>query len=256
MVGALWPENPHMLFSLSKSFTSTAVGLAAAEGRLSVDDRVVSFFPEDVPAEVSENLAAMRVHDLLSMATGHAEDTTRYLHERQDGNWAKAFLARPVEHTPGTHFVYNSGATYMLSAIVQKLTGQKIVDYLQPRLFAPLGIEHPTWENCPRGINVGGWGLNIKTEDIARFGQMYLQKGAWQGQQLVSAAWVAAATTRQVTITMRRTSIGRKGTATNFGAVNMGLTAAMGRSVSSAWSCLNKMPYLPSPVACKICKPS
>lgn len=192
------PESPHMLFSLSKSFTSTAVGLAVAEGRLTVEDRVVTFFPEDLPAEVSENLAAMRMHDLLAMATGHVEDTTGYLHQAPDGHWVKAFLARPVDRTPGTHFVYNSGATYMLSAIVQKLTGQKIVDYLQPRLFAPLGIANPTWENCPRGINVGGWGLNIKTEDIASFGQLYLQKGLWQGQQLVPAAWVAAATARQV----------------------------------------------------------
>ncbi|CAN5535050.1 hypothetical protein BH10CHL1_BH10CHL1_38260 [soil metagenome] len=192
------PADPHVLFSLSKSFTSTAVGLAVAEGLLTVEDRVISFFPDDLPAEVSENLAAMRVHDLLAMATGNAEDTTSYLHARQDGDWVKAFLARPVEYQPGTHFVYNSGATYMLSAIVQKLAGQKIVDYLQPRLFGPLGIENPTWEVCPRGINVGGWGLSIKTEDIARFGQLYLQKGLWHGQQLVPAAWVAQATTTQV----------------------------------------------------------
>ncbi len=192
------PTDPHMLFSLSKSFTSTAVGLAVAEARLTVEDRVLAFFPEDLPAEISENLAAMRIHDLLAMATGNAEDTTRYLHEAPHGNWAKAFLARPVEHKPGTHFIYNSGATYMLSAIVQKLTGQKLVDYLQPRLFEPLGIEHPTWENCPRGINVGGWGLSIQTEDIARFGQLYLQKGVWNGQQLVPATWVAQATISQV----------------------------------------------------------
>lgn len=192
------PEHQHILFSLSKSFTSTAIGLAVAEGRLTVEDRVVSFFPEDLPADVSENLAAMRVHDLLAMATGHTEDTTPYLHQAADGNWAKAFLARPVERTPGTHFVYNSGATYMLSAIIQKVTGQKLIDYLQPRLFQPLGIENPWWESCPRGINVGGWGLNVRTEDIARFGQMYLQKGVWQGQQLVPQAWVEAATSRQV----------------------------------------------------------
>ncbi len=192
------PEDPHMLFSLSKSFTSTAIGLAVAEGRLTVDDRVLSFFPEDAPSQIDENLALMRVHDLLAMATGHAEDTTRYLHECEDGNWVKAFLARPVAHTPGTHFVYNSGATYMLSAIVQKLTGMTLLDYLHPRLFAPLGIAHATWESCPRGINVGGWGLKITTEAIARFGQMYLQRGVWQGQSLVPAAWVAEATARQV----------------------------------------------------------
>jgi CubicO group peptidase (beta-lactamase class C family) len=192
------PEHPHMLFSLSKSFTSTAVGLAVAEGRLSVNDPVLPFFPEEAPAEVSDNLAAMRVRHLLSMVTGHAEDTTRYLHEAQDGNWVKAFLARPVEHAPGTHFLYNTGATYVLSAIVQKLTGTTLLDYLQPRLFEPLGIEGATWETCPRGINTGGFGLSVKTEDIARFGQLYLLKGQWQGQQILPTAWVEEATARQV----------------------------------------------------------
>jgi CubicO group peptidase (beta-lactamase class C family) len=192
------PEHPHMLWSLSKSFTSTAVGLAVAEGRLSVDDPVLSFFPEAAPAEISDNLAAMRVRHLLSMSTGQAEDTTDYLFQQEEGNWAKAFLARPVEHEPGAPFVYNSGATYMLSAIVQKLTGLTVLDYLRPRLFEPLGIGNPTWESCPRGINVGGWGLNIKTEDIARFGQLYLQKGIWGGQRLVPEAWVAEASSRQV----------------------------------------------------------
>src|SRR3954470_10159745 len=124
-------ERPHMLFSLSKSFTSSAIGLAVAEGRLSVDDLVLPFFPEDAPANPSAHLAAMRVHDLLSMSTGHDVDTTLYLRQQPDGNWAKAFLARPVEHTPGTHFVYNSGATYMLSAIIQKLTGTTLLEYLR-----------------------------------------------------------------------------------------------------------------------------
>ncbi|MBX2999386.1 MAG: serine hydrolase [Caldilineaceae bacterium] len=188
------PQYPHVLFSLSKSFASTAVGLAVAEGRLSVDDRVIDFFLDETPAEISDNLAAMRIHHLLSMNTGHAEDVTGALWERKDGNWAAAFLAQPVAHQPGTYFVYNSAATYMLSAIVQKLTGQTLIEYLTPRLFRPLGIENPFWESCPRGINVGGWGLNITTEDIARFGQLYLQRGEWHGQQLVPAAWVDEAT--------------------------------------------------------------
>jgi CubicO group peptidase (beta-lactamase class C family) len=188
------PERPHMLFSLSKSFTSTAVGLAVAEGRLTVDDPVVSFFPEEAPRRVSRNLAAMRVRHLLSMNTGHGEDTFGPMHARRDGDWARAFLGRPVTHKPGSHFLYNTGATYMLSAIVQRLTGQTLVEYLTPRLFEPLGIETPTWETCPRGVNQGGTGLNVRTEDIARFGQLYLQEGAWQGQQVVPAAWVAEAT--------------------------------------------------------------
>jgi CubicO group peptidase (beta-lactamase class C family) len=191
-------ERPHMLFSLSKSFTSTAIGMAVAEGRLSVDDLVLSFFPEDAPADPSPNLAAMSVHHLLSMSTGHAVDTTASLRQRPDGNWAKAFLEQPVEHTPGTHFLYNTGATYMLSAIIQKLTGGTLLDYLWPRLLTPLGIEQATWETCPRGINTGGFGLSVTTDAIARFGQLYLQKGAWDGQQIVPAAWVEAASSAQI----------------------------------------------------------
>lgn len=188
------PPYPHMLFSLSKSFASTAVGLAVAEGRLSVDDRVIDFFPDETPVEISENLAAMRVRHLLSMNTGHAQDVTGAQRSDPNESWVTTFLAQPVAHQPGTYFVYNSAATYMLSAIVQKLTGQTLTEYLTPRLFQPLGIEHPYWESCPRGINVGGWGLNITTEDIARFGQLYLQRGEWQGQQLIPAAWVDEAT--------------------------------------------------------------
>jgi hypothetical protein len=188
-------ELPHMLFSLSKSFASSGVGLAAQEGLLSVDDFVVSFFPEhEALYDSNENLKRMRVRHLLSMSTGHEEDTTGRLREGADGDWVRAFLSLPVEREPGTHFVYNSGASYMLSAIVQQVSGKTLLEFLLPRLFEPLGIEEPTWETCPRGISTGGWGLSIRTEDIARFGQMYLQKGVWQGKQILSEAWVEEAT--------------------------------------------------------------
>ena len=191
------PDYVHQLFSLSKSFTSTAIGLAVAEGRLSVDDPVLSFFPDDAPAKPGKNLVAMKVRHLLSMSTGHDHDTTGHLWRRKDGNWAAAFLARPVKFEPGTHFLYNTGATYMLSAIVQKLTGQTLMEYLTPRLFEPLGIDGAWWESDPRGINVGGWGLNIKTDAIARFGQMYLNKGVWNGQRILPEAWVEEASSGQ-----------------------------------------------------------
>ena len=184
---------PHMLFSLSKSFTSTAVGLAVSEGLLSVDDPVISFFPEEAPENPGEHLKAMRVRHLLSMSTGHAKDSTGYLYARKDGNWAAGFFDVPVEYVPGTHFLYNTGATYMLSAILHRLTGEKLLDYLRPRLFEPLGIENPTWETCPRGINTGGFGLNVTTEDIAKFGQLYLQKGRWNEQQIIPGEWVEEA---------------------------------------------------------------
>jgi CubicO group peptidase (beta-lactamase class C family) len=192
------PNLTHMLYSLSKSFTSTAVGMAIREGWLTVDDKVLSFFPSDAPSSPDPNLAAMRVRHLLTMNTGHDKDATGATTAAKDGNWVKAFLALPVEHEPGTKFVYNSAATYMLSAIVQKKTGMPIRDYLTPRLFRPLGIDTPAWDTCPRGINTGGWGLNVKTEDIARFGQLYLQKGKWNEVQIVPAEWVAAATSKQV----------------------------------------------------------
>jgi CubicO group peptidase (beta-lactamase class C family) len=186
-------ESPHMLFSLSKSFTSTAVGLAIAEGKLSVDDAVLKFFPDAAPAAPSANLKAMRLSDLLRMSTGHQAEPAR----RPTEPWAKTFLAQPVPFKPGTHFLYNTSATYMLSAAVQKATGQTVLDYLKPRLFDPLGIEQPTWEASPQGVSAGGFGLSVRTEDIAKFGQLYLSKGRWEGKQLVPASWVDAATTRQ-----------------------------------------------------------
>lgn len=192
------PQLPHMLFSLSKSFTSTAIGMAVQEGKLSVEDQVISFFPEELPEEVSPNLAAMRIKHLLMMGTGHGTDTTDELQSSSDGNWVRAFLKLPVEHEPGTLFLYNTGATYMLSAILQKTTGETLLDYLEPRLFKPLGIKNPTWESCPRGINTGGYGLKITTEDIAKFGQLYLQKGMWQGERLLSPAWIEEATSKQI----------------------------------------------------------
>lgn len=186
------PENVHTMYSMSKSFTSTAVGFAVAEGKLSVQDKVVSFFPDDLPEKVSENLAAMRIQDLLTMSTGNEKEPTQTVVKTE--NWVRTFLAQTIAHKPGTQFMYNSAATYMCSAIVQKVTGQTILDYLTPRLFQPLGISGMRWETCPRGINTGGWGLSIQTEGLAKFGQLLLQKGRWNDKQLLPAAWVEEAT--------------------------------------------------------------
>ena len=191
-------REPHMLFSLTKSFTSTAIGLAIAEGRLTVDDLVLSFFPEKAPKRVSRNLAAMRVRHLLSMSTGHTKDATDRATSQKEGDWVKGFLATPVEHAPGAPFVYNSAASHVLSAIIEKVTGHSVLDYLTPRLFEPLGIQPAYWERDPRGICTGGWGLMLRTEEIARFGQLYLQKGAWNGKRILPEAWVSEATSKQV----------------------------------------------------------
>jgi hypothetical protein len=187
------------LYSLSKSFTSTAVGFLVKEGKITVEDRVISFFPEDTPATAGENLKAMKIKHLLTMNTGHDADTMPKLREMTNQSWVKTFLAQPVVHEPATHFLYNTGATYMLGAIVHKVTGQNLEKYLAPRLFEPLGIEGYDWETSPQGLNTAGFGLRVKTEDIAKFGQFYLQKGKWNGKQLLPESWVEEATKKQTT---------------------------------------------------------
>jgi CubicO group peptidase (beta-lactamase class C family) len=183
----------HTMYSTSKSFTSTAAGFAVSEGKLSVEDKVISFFPDQLPDTISENLAALRVKDLLTMSAGQEPDPT-FKVVANDSNWVKAFLATPILKKPGTEFLYNTLATYMVSAILQKVTGENVIDYLKPRLFDPLAIEGMDWEVDPQGRNVGGWGLRVKTEDMAKLGQLYLQKGKWNGKQLLPESWINDAT--------------------------------------------------------------
>ncbi len=191
--------NKHTLYSLSKSFTSSAIGFLVSEGKITVEDQVISFFPEHTPVEVSNNLKAMKIKHLLTMNTGHDTDTIPVMFANENQSWIKSFLNHPVIHQPSSHFLYNTGATYMLGAIVHKITGQLLEDYLRPRLFEPLGIKNYDWEKSPQGLNTAGFGLRIKTEDIAKLGQLYLQKGKWQGKQLLPEAWVDEATKKQTT---------------------------------------------------------
>jgi CubicO group peptidase (beta-lactamase class C family) len=189
------PELKHTLYSCSKSFTSTAIGFAVSEKRLTVNDRVISFFPNDLPDTISPFLANLKVKDLLTMSVGQSAEPTQVL---GTDNWVKGFLATRLAYEPGTKFLYNSLSTYMLSAIIQQVTGEKVIDYLTPRLFQPLGIQGVDWEVDPRGINTGGWGLRVKTEDMAKFGQLYLQKGKWNGRQILPEAWITEATTFKI----------------------------------------------------------
>ena len=186
---------PHVLHSVSKTFTATAVGMAIAEGKMALTDKIVDFFPDKLPAEVSDNLKAMTVRDLLTMSCGHDEEPS---FRNAEKDWVTAFLAHPVKHKPGTFYLYNSLGTYVLSAIVQQVTGEKVVDYLNTRLFEPLHIDKPKWDESPQGINTGGWGLYLKTEDLAKMGQLLLQKGEWNGKQLIPADWVAEMSKKQV----------------------------------------------------------
>ena len=188
-------DKKHVMWSLSKSFNATAVGIAAEEGKLSLEDPVLKFFPKEAPADPSDNLKAMRVRDLLSMSGGHEVEPKFPIDQ---GPSVKDFLAHPVAHKPGTYFRYNTPGSYMLSAIVTKVTGQTSLDFLKPRLFDPLGIENPRWDATAEGYSIGGYGLFICTEDIAKFGQLYLQKGQWNGRQLLPAKWVEEATSKLV----------------------------------------------------------
>src|SRR5688572_10650613 len=191
------PNLRHSMYSVSKSFTSTAIGFLISEKRITVDDKVISFFQDQLPDTISPFLAELKVKDMLSMSVGQEPDPTGLVITR-DSNWVKGFLALPIIHKPGTKFLYNSLGTYMLSAIVQKVSGQKTIDYLQPRLLKPLGIDGTDWETDPMGINTGGWGLRIITEGMAKFGQLYLQKGVWNGKQILPQSWIEEATTKKI----------------------------------------------------------
>lgn len=190
------PDLKHTMYSCSKSFTATAIGFAVTEGKVKVTDKVVDIFKDDLPAAVSPNLSELTVQDVLMMSDGQDPDPTTVI--PGNVNWVKQFLATPIVNKPGTKFLYNSMGTYMLSAIVTKVTGQKVIDYLRPRLFDPLGIKDIDWEESPEHINTGGWGLRIQTEGMAKFGQLFLQKGMWNGKQIIPARWVEEATAMHI----------------------------------------------------------
>jgi len=190
-------ELPHELFSLSKSFISCAIGIAREEKLLSLDDRIVDFFPEYLSPAVSPGMRLVTLRDLLRMASGHDRCSFGFVKSRQ-GDWLRQILESPLLYPPGEHFVYNSGGTFLLSAVIHRVTGMNPVEYLQPRLFDPMGIAAPEWNCCPQGINIGGWGLWLPPTDIAKFGQLLLQQGNWEGKQLVPAGYLREATSFQI----------------------------------------------------------
>jgi len=185
-------DSEHVLFSLSKSFTSIAIGIAWDEGYFRLDDRVAAFFPDKLPEAVSPHLERMTIHHLLSMNTGHHANIYEAVVKEKD--WVKAFLSLEVEHEPGSYFQYSTPASYMLSAILQRSTGEGLVDFLMPRLFEPLGISRPAWETCPLGIAAGGMGLSLSAESVAKFGLMLLHKGVFEGRRIVSESYIELAT--------------------------------------------------------------
>jgi len=190
------PEYPHEMASLSKSFTSTAIGIAVDRKLLTVEDNVAAFFSEYAELTTGADWQALKVKHLLTMSNGHnaAADAR---HTGGD-DWAKNFFEQVFVHRPGDVFCYDSIASYMLSRIVAKATGMDMLEWLEINFFKPLGIKNITSARCPQGYSIGGWGMNIKTVDIAKLGLLYLQQGMWRGQQVLSKDWVAQATAAQI----------------------------------------------------------
>ena len=195
-VGSWSPHSagrPQLLYSLSKSFTATAAALAMADGHFGLDDPVAEHFPE---YPVHDRSRGLLVRHLAAMATGHLTDTWQQVRGAADP--VAAFLQLPPDREPGTVFAYNQSATYTLAAIVQRRTGETLTDYLRPRLFDPLGIGRVGWLTDGRSRQLGYSGLHASTDAITRLGQLYLQRGEWDGAQLLSEAWVAEATSPQI----------------------------------------------------------
>ncbi|MBN2863719.1 MAG: serine hydrolase [Bacteroidales bacterium] len=189
------PDHKHLLYSASKTFTATAVGLAIAEGKLKITDKVISFFPYSLPDTIGEYMKILTVRDLLTMSVGQdPEPRTMGI----SGDWINVFLSTEPVFRPGTRFMYNNMATFMLSAIVQQVSGQPIFDYLQPRIFRPLAIRGIDWDLNPQGINLGMIGLRLHTEDMAKFGQLLLQGGTWNKKQLIKKEWINEATSYKI----------------------------------------------------------
>ena len=194
-----WPyraDRLRMTHSMTKSVTACAIGLLVDERKLHFDDRVCGFFPE-VDIDADSPASRMTVEDLLTMRAGHAEEVSGSIWRGLRTSWVEEFFRIPIVHEPGTTYVYSSAASYMLSAIVTRVTGETIDAFLAPRLFAPLGIVEYHWDLGPDGINPGGNGISFRPPDSLKLGILHAQGGMWQGRRLLPEWWVDAATRAQ-----------------------------------------------------------
>lgn len=187
-------------YSASKSFTSVAVGIAQKEGLLSLDEKLVDAFKEDIPAEPGENLQKATVRDLLTMGLGQSKgflmgEQRPFL---QEEDWVKYSLSLPFEYVPGEKFVYNNVGPYLAGVLVQRRAGCDLVSYLTPRLFKPIGIQRPTWETDPQGFTFGAGGLFLCVSELLKFGRLLLQNGQWEGRPLVPSDYLAEAAKKQI----------------------------------------------------------
>lgn len=194
------PESRMNQYSASKSFTSTAVGMAIGEGLLSLEDKVIDYFPEAVPEKISPELESLKVKHLLTMSIGHSKsllmaDQRPYMKEK---DWVKYSLSIPIKYKPGTKFMYSNVGPYLAGMIVQRKAGCDLVEYLMPRLFEPLEIWRPTWESDPMGNTFGAGGLFFTVNELAKFSQLYLQQGEWNERQIIPKKWVGAAAKPQI----------------------------------------------------------
>jgi CubicO group peptidase (beta-lactamase class C family) len=189
---------PHLLYSLTKSFTSVAVGLVIADGLLALDDRVVDVLPDHVPADISEQGRRLTVHHLLSMTAGHATDSLSEAWQLEPDDLVKGFLRVPFAEPEGTRHTYDNATTYILARMVERVTGRHLPDLLDERLFTPMGIDHAEWDRVASGAAFGFHGLHLTTEAVAAFGELLLRGGMWGERRLVPREWVELATRRHI----------------------------------------------------------
>lgn len=202
------PDKPHQMYSVSKSMTSTAIGFAIEEGLLSLDDKVKDFFPDYTEKLQDEKLEALTVRHLLNMTSGK---DVGFISDK-GADWIEGFFAAPWYASPGEEFKYISENIFMLCAILTRKTNMSVRDFLKPRLFEPLDIDYPFWETDPNGIEAGGWGLYLTTEDLAKFTLCYQQKGVFNGKQIIPKSWA-----EQAVIAQSEDSIVKNGGDSNSG---------------------------------------
>ena len=190
-------DRRHMMHSATKSFLSAGIGLAIDEGRFALEDKVISFFPDHLPDDIGANLAAMTVEDLLTQTSGHSHGVSGSIWRSIPTSWIAEFFKIPVVHPPGAKFVYSSATSFMLSAILTKVTGGTAHQYLKPRLLEPLGITDLAWDVGPEDINPGGNGISARSSDLLKLAILHQRGGVWNGRQILPAEWARAATTDQ-----------------------------------------------------------
>lgn len=192
-----WRRN---VYSVSKSVTALAVGLALEEGLLRLDEKLVDVFREELPKQVGKNLEKATIRELLTMCLGQQEGSLMGMQRPQyeEEDWVKLSLSIPFEYEPGTKFIYNNVGPYLAGILVQRRSGCNLVDYLMPRLFTPLGIKRPTWEVDPMGNTFGAGGLFLTVSEMHKIGLLCLQKGKWKENQLISDKWIFECTQKQV----------------------------------------------------------